>query len=75
MDVLLEQIRQDLHYLYSQGKHVKKIKMNSKVFERMTNKLTDVEVKNDAVTVFGISIEADDNTEKFAFILDEATRT
>ncbi|MBD8037208.1 lactate dehydrogenase [Solibacillus sp. A46] len=75
MDVLLEQIRKDLDYLNSQGKHVKKIKMNSKVFERMTNKLTDVEVNNDAVTVFGIIIEADDNTEKFAFILDEATRT
>lgn len=75
MDVLLEQIRQDLDYLYSQGKQVKKIKMNSKVFERMTNKLADVEITNDAVILFGISIEADENTKKFAFILDGADRT
>ena len=73
LDILLEQIHRDLDYLYSQGKHVKKIKMNPKVYERMTNKLTGVEINNEAVIVFGIPIEADENIEKFAFILDEAT--
>lgn len=73
MDVLLEQIRRDLDYLYSQGKHVKNIKMNPKIYERMTIKLTGVEINNEAVIVFGLPIEADENIEKFAFILDEAT--
>lgn len=73
MDVLLEQIRRDLDYLYSQGKQVKKLKMNPKIYERMTIKLTGVEINNEAVIVFGIPIEADENIEKFAFILDEAT--
>lgn len=73
MDVLLDQIREDLDYLNSQGKRVNKIKMNTEVLEKMTNKLADVEVSKGVVTVFGITIEADETIEKYAFILDEVT--
>lgn len=47
--------------------------MYPKIYEKMTNKLTGVEINQDAVIVFGIPIEADENIEKFAFIMDEAT--
>lgn len=72
MEVLLNKIREDIDYLNSQGKQVNKIQMNSKIFENMIN-LTDVEVSKDVATVFGITIEADENIEKYAFILDEVT--
>lgn len=73
MDVLLGQIREGLDYLTIQGKKVNKIKMNPNIFEKMTNKLMDVEVSDGAVTVFGITIEADKNIEVYAFVMDEVT--
>lgn len=73
MDVLLGQIREGLDYLTIQGKKVNKIKMNPNIFEKMTNKLMDVEVSDGAITVFGITIEADKNIEVYAFIMDEVT--
>ncbi|AMO85230.1 hypothetical protein JOC25_002307 [Solibacillus kalamii] len=73
MDVLLGQIREGLDYLTIQGKKVNKIKMNPNIFEKMTNKLMDVEVSDGAITVFGITIEADKNIEVYAFVMDEVT--
>ncbi|MEK4531465.1 lactate dehydrogenase [Solibacillus sp. FSL K6-1554] len=73
MDVLLGQIREGLDYLTIQGKKVNKIKMNPNIFEKMTNKLMDVEVSEGAITVFGITIEADKNIEVYAFVMDEVT--
>lgn len=67
MDILLEEIRKDLEYLNSQGKQVNKIKMNPKILETMAKKINDVDVSS----VFGVTIEADENIEKFAFLLDE----
>lgn len=72
MEVLLNKIHEDLNYLNSQGKQVNKIKMNSKIFENM-NGLTDFEVSKDVATVFGVIIEADENIEKYVFILEEVT--
>ena len=73
LDVLLGQIREGLDYLTIQGKKVNKIKMNPNIFEKMTNKLMDVEVSDGAITVFGITIEADKNIEVYAFVMDEVT--
>ncbi|MGA4515751.1 lactate dehydrogenase [Solibacillus silvestris] len=73
MDVLLGQIREGLDYLTIQGKKVNKIKMNPNIFEKMTNKLMDVEVSDGAITIFGITIEADKNIEVYAFVMDEVT--
>lgn len=73
LDVLLGQIREGLDYLTIQGKKVNKIKMNPNIFEKMTNKLMDVEVSEGAITVFGITIEADKNIEVYAFVMDEVT--
>lgn len=73
MDVLLGQIREGLDYLTIQGKKVNKIKMNPNIFEKMANKLMDVEVSDGAITVFGITIEADKNIEVYAFVMDEVT--
>lgn len=73
MDVLLGQIREGLDYLTIQGKKVNKIKMNPNIFEKMTNKLMDVEVSDGANTIFGITIEADKNIEVYAFVMDEVT--
>lgn len=73
MDVLLGQIREGLDYLTIQGKKVNKIKMNPNIFEKMTNKVMDVEVSDGAITVFGITIEADKNIEVYAFVMDEVT--
>ncbi|MER2030681.1 MAG: lactate dehydrogenase [Solibacillus sp.] len=73
MDVLLGQIREGLDYLTIQGKKVNKIKMNPNIFGKMTDKHMDVEVSDDAVTVFGITIEADENIEIYAFVMDEVT--
>ena len=72
LEVLLNKIHEDISYLNSQGKQVNKIKVNSEIFENMT-KLMDIEVSKDVATVFGIIIEADENIEKYAFILDEVT--
>ncbi|MFS0875126.1 lactate dehydrogenase [Solibacillus isronensis] len=73
MDVLLGQIREGLDYLAIQGKKVNKIKMNPNLFGKMTDKHMDVEVSADAITVFGITIEADENIEIYAFVMDEVT--
>lgn len=62
-----------MEYLQSQGKQVIKIKMNSKVFVDMTDKLDHVENSNGVITAFGIPIEADEFIEKYAYILDDAT--
>ena len=61
-----------MEYLQSQGKEVIKIRMNSKIFEDMTDKLDEVENVNGVITVFGIPIEADKHTEKYAYILEDA---
>lgn len=73
MDVLLGQIREGLDYLTIQGKKVNKIKMNPNIFGKLTDKHMDVEVRDDAITVFGITIEADENIEIYAFVMDEVT--
>ena len=73
LDVLLGQIREGLDYLAIQGKKVNKIKMNPNLFGKMTDKHMDVEVSADAITVFGITIEADENIEIYAFVMDEVT--
>ncbi len=73
MDTLLDEIRKGLEYLDSQGKKVNNIKMNPKILENMTKKINGVDDSNDLSTVFGITIEADKNIEKFAFVLEEIT--
>lgn len=73
MDTLLSEIREGIDYLNLQGKQVNKIKMNSKIFENMS-KLNDVEVSDDEAIVFGITIEADEKIEKYAFIIGEVTQ-
>ncbi len=72
MEVLLNKIQEDIDYLNSQGKQVKEIRMNPNIFESMIE-LTDVMVSKDVVTVFGIIIRADENIEKYVFVLDEVT--
>lgn len=72
MEVLLNKIQEDIDYLNSQGKQVKEIRMNPNIFESMIE-LTDVMVSKDIVTVFGIIIRADENIEKYVFVLDEVT--
>lgn len=73
MDILLDEIRKGIDYLNSQGKKVNKIKMNPKILENMTKKINDIDVSNDVSTVFGLTIEADENIEKYAFILGKVT--
>ncbi|UED78461.1 lactate dehydrogenase [Lysinibacillus sp. CD3-6] len=70
MDTLLTEIREGMDYLNLQGKHINKIKMNADIFDNMT-KLTNIEHANDAATLFGITIESDENIEKYAFILED----
>ena len=72
MEVLLNKIQEDIDYLNSQGKQVKEIRMNPNIFESMIE-LTDVKVSKGVVTVFGIIIKADENIEKYVFVLDEVT--
>lgn len=72
MEVLLNKIQEDIDYLNSQGKQVKEIRMNPNIFESMIEH-TDVMVSKDVVTVFGIIIRADENIEKYVFVLDEVT--
>ena len=55
MEALLNKIQDDINYLNSQGKQVKEIRMNSKIFENMTE-LTDVKISKGVATVFGIII-------------------
>ena len=72
MEVLLNKIQEDIDYLNSQGKQVKEIRMNPNIFESMIE-LTDVKVSKGIATVFGIIIKADENIEKYVFVLDEVT--
>ena len=72
MEFLLNKIQDDINYLKSQGKKIKEIRMNPKVFENMTE-LTDVKISEGVATVSGIIIEADDSFENYVFILDEVT--
>lgn len=72
MEFLLNKIQDDINYLKSQGKKIKEIRMNPKVFENM-NELTDVKISKGVATVSGIIIEADDSFGNYVFILDEVT--
>ena len=72
MDTLLNEIRDGIDYLHLQGKQINKIKMNAKLFENMS-KRNEIEATNDEMTVFGITAEADENIETFAFIIEQVT--
>ncbi len=70
MEILLNRIHEGIEYLTSQGKQINLIKMNPDIFDSLTqDELPNVKISNDATTVFGVSMEADENVEKYEFII------
>ena len=70
MEILLNRLHEGIDYLTSQGKQVTLIKMNPDIFESLTqDELSNVEMSVNATTVFGVPMVADENVEKYEFII------
>ena len=73
MNMLLQKLEEDIKYLHSQGKEVNKIKMNPTVYENFME-LNPQLIKGDShnpYKLLGIDLEADENVEKYEFIINK----
>lgn len=70
VEILLNRLHEGIEYLTSQGKQVTLIRMNPDIFESLTqDEVSNVETSINATTVFGVPMEADENVEKYEFII------